>query len=648
MNPLPASHRSSRFGSLVGLLAALLVALLVGCSGGGGGGSSFTVRTTTNPVDPESPIIVGGNWLVYLAFEPLAGTGTDLNGDGDTDDHVAVAVKLSKSTETVLEVAAVDGAIIEDEIYLVVDEEEDDHDWSGANGTEDLVLLHWSLETETLVFVDTLDPESEGVSLLVVGDFLFYASESDPTPGSDETSLRRIDPALPTTGVIVENTIGGGILHPTLLGDDSGLVFLLLDESVEGGDLNGDADSDDEYVLALLNGTDDDERIVTVGLAVADEDAPFAAYATDRDDWLVAFLVNEADQGGVSLNPLMLDGQTINPDSCNVADVDSDDDVLHFLEYEDFLLGAAPENTGLVGRDRVIVVEDYVATLSLESDAGCDINEDGDPLDTVVRWTGIDVVMPRRLAAQLLAVDPDVPGGSFGFAALEDRFVAIIDEAQDSANHDGKPGNHDLVAWLDPADGFTGALWTFAHESSNENWGTGIAGEPYAGASWMADEEEGGRLALAFQEEVPNLNLNNFSLDCDALTKDGDRTDSLPIWLDFENGPVLDFDGVGFALSESNAGIVVAGGYAFFRVSEIDDATDYNLDGDTGDVILMRNPLAACAPKAMATSHPQFGPVIVTEFGARGAAFLCSELLAGLDLNDDGDSNDTLVRYFRF
>ena len=631
---------------LVTIFTTLFTALLLGCSGGGGGGGGFKVRTTVNPVDPDAPIMVVGSWMVYLANEALVGAGTDLNGDGDTVDEVAVAVKLTKNGETVIGVAAIAAAIVQDEIYLVVDEEDDDHDWSGANGTGDLVLVHWSDVTGVVTYVDTLADEAEELAVIAVGNYVFYASATAPTGGSDETSLRRIDPANPTTGVIVENTAGGGTLQPRFLGEDRGLIFLTLDETVEGVDLNGDSDDSDEYVLALLNATDDGERLFNVGAALADADAPFAAYPTTTDDWIVAFLVDEDFQDQGSLNPLSLGGQTINPDSCSVADVDSADQVLHFLEVQDFLLGNPFENTGLVGHDRVLAVDGYVATLSDEGDAGCDINEDGDSNDTVVRWTGIDTVMPPRQADQLHAIEDEIPGGSFGLAALGNRFIAIVDEAQDSQNIDLRPANNDLVGWLDPDDGF-GADWTFAHESSNPSHGTGLTGEPYAGASWMAPEQEGGRLGLAFQERVPNLNLNNFTLECTALTKDSDATDSLPIWMDFEGGPTLDFDGVGFALDADNAGIVLARGYAFFRVSEAADATDYNLDGDTGDVILMRNPTAACAPRAMATSHPQDGPVIITD-GLRGAAFLCSELMAGVDLNGDGDPNDTLVRYFAF
>ena len=135
--------------------------------------------------------------MVYFASEALIGTGTDMNGDGDTADEVAVAVMLAQATEVVLGAAAIDCAVVGSEVYLVVDEVKDNRDWNGANGLGDVVLLHWSLLAGVLTYVDTIDPDTEEMPVIAVEDHLFYASETVPTGGSDETSLRRIAPALP-------------------------------------------------------------------------------------------------------------------------------------------------------------------------------------------------------------------------------------------------------------------------------------------------------------------------------------------------------------------------------------------------------------------------------------------------------------------
>jgi hypothetical protein len=152
-----------------------------------------------------------------------------------------------------------------------------------------------------------------------------------------------------------------------------------------------------------------------------------------------------------------------------------------------------------------------------------------------------------------------VPGGSMGLAVLDDRLVAVIDEAADSANHDGKVANHELVAWIDPAAG--NPTWDFTHQNpSNPSWGTGVFdddgdSEPFAGTTWMGAEQIGDRLPLVFLEEVPGTNPDvgslNTNVDCGLVQKDTDKNDGLPVWADFESGPTLDFDGVGFAVYTS-------------------------------------------------------------------------------------------------
>ena len=103
-------------------------------------------------------------------------------------------------------------------------------------------------------------------------------------------------------------------------------------------------------------------------------------------------------------------------------------------------------------------------------------------------------------------------------------------------------------------------------------------------------------LGISFLEEVPGTNTDvgslNTNLDCTLVMKDSDKTDALPVWADFETGPTLDWDGLGYAVDRTRAGIVLASGNAFFRVSEGDDNQDHNADGDLGDLVAAR-PAAA-------------------------------------------------------
>ncbi len=657
--------RLALVGSFLGL------ALVSASCGSDDDGDSFILQSTLGSVSSAN-LVVEGNWLVYFDDEALVGVGgAQLNGDADAVDQVPVAVRMGGGIEFVLPVASATAAIVGGEVYLQVIEAEDEVDWNGMNGTLDTVLLRWSEAAGVLTYVDTLRSGSLAPPFVATEDRLYYAT-AIPAGLPDETAIRYLAVALPTQPVIVSAVPLTGPADAAILGEDQGLLFVALDETTTASDFNGDGDALDASVLGLLDSTSSTALVQNARLALADTSAPWAARTIATADWIVAFLVNEAAQGSTSLNddsPPAFGGPLL-PSTCNPNDDDVDDDVLHYLEFASFVQGLAPAvNTGLAGRDRVLAATGFVATLTDEADTTnpCDLNGDGDTSDTVVRWVETVVpVVPPRDPTQLHAIATSVPGGSRGFARLEERIVAVVDEAADGRDHDAKPQAHELVAWLDPADGIT-ALWTFAHQDPNaSSIGTAIfedvdgngvpdpgqgASEPYAGASWMASDEQSSRLGVAFQEEVPGTNplvpsLNN-NLDCGVVLKDTDRTDSLPVWADFEFGPVLDFDGVGFALDPVDPGIVIAGGQAFFRVDEAADSIDHNRDGVLDDRVLMRNPLVTCGPNVLATLSSLSGPAVVTD-GELGAALVASESAAGEDYNKDGDTNDLVVRFFLF
>jgi hypothetical protein len=649
---------------------ALGVALaLSACGSGGSGDSSFRITTTDQAAAPSLAPVVAGDVLVYFASEGFTGpAGTDLNGDGDTGDSVAIAVDLAARTESNTTVAATRTVILGTHVYLVVDEAADGRDWNGDTVADDFVLVHWSAAAGAPAFVDVL--ESTASTLVLAANRVYYESAGVPLGGADETFLRALDTTNPTTPAAVLAEAGGlarGSPLPVVrpLREDAGLLFCAVDETEDSTDYNGDADALDDTVLVLLDATDATGRLFNTGLALRDDDEPLDALALGPNDWLVAFLVDEAEQGGTNLNDQTLFSQPLLPENCPASDADALDQVLHFVEFADLEAGGNPVNTGLAGHLRVLALDGFVATISDEADASCNLNAgaggtttsaDTDTSDDVARWVATTLpVTPARSPEDLHALATNVSGGSFGLAVLDERLIAIVDEAADGKNNDGKANDHELVAWLDPAAG--NPTWDFTHQHpTNRSFGTGIfdsnnVSEPFAGTSWMAPEAVGGRLALTFLEEVPGTNANvgslNTNLDCALVAKDTDKVDGLPVWADFESGPTLDFDGLGYSIDLTNAGIELAGGFAFFRVSEAADNRDYNDDGDKNDVVLFRNPLTTCGPVPMATSSLVAGQAIATD-GVRGAAFLSSETQAGVDFNEDGDSNDLVVRYFRF
>jgi hypothetical protein len=651
------------------LLALPLLLLPLAACGSNGDDSGFEVRTTTQAAEPSAGIVVGGDWLVYFASEGFSGpTGTNFNLDADKLDQVAFAVNLRSREETNLQVAARGAVILGDEIYLTVDEALDGFDWDPTVIDAD-VLLHWSSTAGVVTRVDTLDLAFAGELPRVVDGRIYYSAVTTLAV-TDETNLRSIDEAMPTTPVVVLNEAAAGNVRAHLVGEDEGLLFCVIDETDDGMIRNGDGDALDEHVLALLDGTNPSATLRNIGLALASDSDPLAARLLGANDWLVAFLVDEAFQGGTNFNDQALFTQPLLPESCALTpDMDALDQVLFFLDFKSGALN--PVNTGLAGHERVLALDGFVATISSEADANCNLNADTgdtDSSDEVARWVSTDTsvpIAPAREADQLHALATSIAGGSRGLAVLDDRLVAVIDEAADDFDHDGKLADHELVAWLDPA--VASAPWHFSHQASTANccspnppnscrFGTGVFdsdcdSEPFAGASWMAPEAVGNRLAMTFLEEVPGTNPNvsslNNNLDCALEQKDTDKIDALPVWADFQSGPTLDFDGLAYAVDANNAGIEIAHDFAFFRVSEAADNHDYNGDGQLNDVVLFRNPLLSCDPVPMATSSVVPSQVITTDRD-RGAAFLSSESQAGVDFNADGDMTDLVVRYFSF
>lgn len=650
-------------------LSVSAVAALLAACGGGSSSSGFKLATTAQAAAPSAPIALAGDLLVYLASEGFSGpAGTDFNGDADTIDQVAFAVNLATRVETNLGVAAQAAIVLGTHVYLTVDESADGVDWSGDTVLDDFVLLHWSAAAGTVTFVDQVP---SGATLVLAANRIYYRSAGAALAVPEESALRALDVANPTTPVPVltesGGLIAGGSPFPVVrpLRQDSGLLFCAVDENEDLRDYNADGDTLDETVLVLLDATDPLGRLHNTALALRDDDEPLDALATGPNDWLVAFLVDESAQGATNLNDQTLFSQPLLPENCPISDADALDQVLHYLAFAAFVGGSTPVNTGLAGHLRVLALDGFVATISDEADASCNLNAgaggtvttpDTDTNDDVARWVATTLpVTPARSIEDLHALATGVGGGSFGLAVLDSRLIAVIDEAADGRNNDGKAADHELVAWLDPSAG--NPTWDFTHQHpTNRGFGTGIfdsnnVSEPFAGTSWMASEAVGGRLPMTFLEEVPGTNPNvgslNTNLDCALVAKDSDKIDALPVWADFESGPTLDFDGMGYAVDLANAGIELADGFAFFRVSESADNRDYNGDGDKNDVVLFRNPLTTCGPVPMATSSLVAGQVITTD-RLRGAAFLSSETQAGVDFNGDGDTGDLVVRYFRF
>lgn len=636
-----------------GLLLAPLV-LLGACSSGDdddNASNNFVVGSSQFAVAASTPLEVNNNWLAFLADEAGSG-GSDLNGDGDVLDSVAVAVEILSKAETNVGVSADGVAWLGSELYTITDEVKDNFDHSGMNGATELVLLHWN---NTMMggptFVATLDRNS-AEPVVTVGDTLFYASDVVGTMAG-ESSLMAIDVAFPESPRAVLTTDAVGPLRPSLLGEDEGLVFAALDETFEGRDLNGDGNANDTHVLALMDGTGLVDNtgytllMRNTELAIADDTSPLRARSTGANDWLVGLLVDEAGQ---EANLNVFDGFVL-PPSWQAApcvaggqDADTMDQVLHaieFLNWDVNPLVTPPINTGLAGTDRVMIVGNAIGTICEESDENdCPLNNDGDANDRVLRWIRVDSTEgngsaggPLRTPNDMIALERGLPGDARAVAVLDDRFVVQIDEAADGRNWDNNAGvDRELLGWANPLGG--SSAFTFDHSTPSSP-------AFYAVATWMSEQPGRTRLGVAFAESSNNVDLNG----------DGDVLDSMPTWADFVGSPTrLSFLGLFQACVANNAGITLSNGWGFYRFDELANGLgDANGNGTTDDILLLRVSLTNGVFTNMGFLNTLTRPAIEAEDDgvSAGASFLFDETIFGTDLNGDGDALDLVPRYFK-
>lgn len=626
---------------------------LSGCSGSGSGTASFVPIATAHSSASSSPVVVEGKLLVYLASEALSGAGgTNFNpGDADFADDCAVVVDMVARTETDLNVDALEVKILGDNVYLRVSESEDSFDWSGANGATETVLLHFS-STSPLSFVSELAPGTQ--SLGIAGGRLYFVRGDTTGVVNGETSLAFLTTAAPTVPVTVLSTDAGNTLFPKIHAIDQGLIFLTASEVVEGRVLNGDGDSTDTFVLALLDGTDIAGVVQVVGLSLATSSSPVRARTRGVNDWVIGFLVDEATQDNfvTGLNDPVAMGfsNAWKPQNCgSYADVDRIDQVLHVLGFAPWLvnpIASPPQNTGIPGTGRVLCTANSagtlfsVATLVREADdGGCNLNNDNNTTDTILRWVKFAAPqLPFGTISQLNAVEETLPGGANAISDLAGRFVCVVSEVKDNTDHDGGGLTHDLVAWIDPNAALP--VWVFDHNPNT-------AGIQSVGASALSDRIERDRLLVAFQESVFGASVNSGG--------DNDTLDSSPTFARFDpsNANDLDFNGPAVAIDPTNPGIVIANGFAFYRVKEADDSRDWNGDSVLDDFVIFRtnvstNVSALLGSGARSTANDLQGNVIFTS-GTIGAAYLANEGMAGIDLNQpaDGRADGFVITWFR-
>lgn len=634
----------------------LTAAFCAACSSGSGDDDSdaFRVRPTQWAVAGNTKVVISGDNIAFVADELSTGAGgTDLNGDTVPDDGVVVFVDADSGAQLNVGVVAQDFMWIGNELYLVVSEMLDSRDWNLDTLQDDIVLLHWSRAVPMLTFVDELDPLSSKKAV-AFGARLVYAT-ADAVTDPNTSTLRTIDATAPVP-LRVTTTDAGGALHPSIVAQEAGLVFVAFNEAVEARVLNADSDSSDNFVLGLLDLRTAAAPLRNVGLGLPSATSPIRARHITGADWQVGFLVSESAQGMFLNDPADFSPMWQATQCIGFADTDMNDTILHYLRFAAWVTDPIVNpvrNTGLVGIDKISIANGFIATICPENAAGgtlgegtCDLNQDGDRLDRVVRWTqmvaGTAAILPPNSALNIHALD-DTVGGTRGLAELQERFVIVVDEAADDLdiNMDGLMA-FDLVGWLVP--GNTSTPWQFMHSGS------------FVGATYVAETRDRQRLSLALPEVVGGISLNDGT---SSNPGDNDLLDSVPTFPMFNSSGVMRFPGVGIALNISlpgtvNPGMVIARGLGYYRVSETFDSRDWSDDGDTGDQVTFRSSLSQGLSNLNGISSTINRPVI--EFDPESGSPSCAALLTdeqlqgsgGTDINDDGDDMDIVLQFFVF
>ena len=675
------SPQASSFPFPATLGAALLAAALgAACTEGGSDGIIFESRNTTVSAASTSLVRVSERWLLFQADENTTGDGGSfLNDDDDKLDLVAFVVDMASRKETNLRLAVDDFAILGTgtvaQLFAVVSEAQDGQDWDGDQVEDDVVLLRvpaGSAGVAKPALVATLaGPDAR---LVVSGQRLYFVEDesagADLLAGESAINVIELDGQSQVVGPervlhAIADPVSGDLLvdvlaEPDLVGADGGLLFFTMDETIEvpaggsepGVNLNGglvkleDTDLLDEHVLGVLDTTDPAGLALGLSLCVASDSVPVRAIdtgTTQAPDKLVAFLVSEAGQGEINLNvtgaPDLPGGWS--PTQCTTPDADTTDTVLFSLEWEAWLSDptARARNTGLAGKDRVLALENgskrFVATLSSEVDAGCDLNGDTDSEDKVFRYAPVGSGTAFVTSAQALLAIEDVAGGVQGVTDLSERFVAVISEAdnQEDFDDDGDT-DHDLVAWLNPGavTNSTAAPWVFDHSPN--------PGIQAAGCDWMAERPQRDRLDLTYQEAVHGAPINTGG--------DSDELDSIPSFARFDPIDDLDFPGPPVAGRAKNAGIALTDNdIGLYRVDENADSRDWNGDGDKEDMVLFRTTVSTLQNSNFLGVLNDLPRPAAEVGGKNGAAYLADEAMAGADFNADGDKEDLVVRWFR-
>jgi hypothetical protein len=390
-------------------------------------GDGDTADAVVHVYDPGTGITnvgIAGSGLRALEGGDLAfisserGLGTDLNGDGDTDDGVPHVYQPATGTTTHVATAGFEPTALDGgNLAFQASESGQGTDLNGDGDTADNVPHMFDVAAGTATNIGI-----SGRHLLALdgGRLMFTTVEpaEDADLNGDEDLFDVVvhvhDPAAGTT-TNLGIALSFGDDHDTKVPLEGGSLAFWASESRHGSDLTGDGDTDDDVVQVH-----DPATATTTNIGIAGTLAGFEASLVAMGGGGLAFAAHEPDVG-VDLN----------------GDGDASDPVAHVHDPET----GTTVNTAI---DAVAFVALSAGTVGMdvfEGRQGVDLNGDGDTTDHVPhvfdQATGTSTNV--GIAGSL------VFGGS---AQPDGRFVMLASEAGEGADLNGDGDSDDFVPHL--------------------------------------------------------------------------------------------------------------------------------------------------------------------------------------------------------
>jgi hypothetical protein len=523
---------------------------------------------------------------------------------------VAAAAAAADTVEiTNLGISAVGAPVLLDggRMVMVVPEANEGRDLNGDGDLTDTVFHLHEIATGFTTNLGLAGRSAVALEGGAVALEIFESRQGVDLNGDGDTFDTVIHIHDPATGITTNLGIAGG----NAIRLDGGLLAFTASESGEGEDLNGDGDTSDVVVHLHDPATGTTTNLGIAGSTLrALDGGGLAFYADSRvhvhdpatgattDVGIAAIELVALDDGSVAFAALESEEGDLNGDG------DADDAVPH--RYDPAT--ATITNLGVAGRFLVALDGGKLMFRATESQQGVDWNGDGDTDDFVVHVHHPGSTGTTNVGIALaLGDDHDthVPleQGRLAFWASESRHGGDLNGDGDSSD--------DVVHVHDPSTGITAS--------------TGIASAIFFEASLVG--LRGGPVAFLASEPGEGTDLNG----------DGDTSDVIAHAYDPATGTTANSG------TASLGFLPLSGGSAAMAVFEGQENLDLNGDGDVDDFV----PIVFDPATGTTTNVGLAGSALLALPGG-GFVMAAVESWEGIDLNDDGDLNDSVLHIITF